>query len=69
MEHIQSFQPLEFDNDLQKQLYSRITHDPRHVDELVRDLAVDTATVLQELSIMEIHGKVKKVGVETYVGI
>jgi DNA processing protein len=55
------------DNDDERVLLKLISHDPRHIDELIRESGLSTTTVSSTLAMMELKGMVKQVGGMQYV--
>jgi DNA processing protein len=41
-------------------ILKQLTHEPRHIDEIVRDLSLPTSTVLSTMSLMEMKGGVRQ---------
>ncbi len=50
------------ENTEERALLPLLTHDPRHIDELIRESALDASTVSAALTIMELKGMVKHAG-------
>jgi DNA processing protein len=50
------------DNDDERVLLKLISHEPRHIDELIRESGLPTTTVSSTLTMMELKGMVKQVG-------
>lgn len=46
---------------------AHLTHEPAHIDELVRETKLDTATINSTLTIMEMKGMIKNLGGMQYV--
>ena len=55
------------DNDDERVLLKLISHEPCHVDDLIRDSGLETTTVSSTLMMMELKGMVKQVGGMHYV--
>jgi DNA processing protein len=55
------------DNDDERALLKLISHEPCHVDDLIRDSGLETTTVSSTLMMMELKGMVKQVGGMQYV--
>ena len=55
------------DNDEEKTMLALLSHDPRHIDELIRDSDLPTMTVTSTLMMMELKGMIKQVGGMMYV--
>ncbi|MFO1021146.1 MAG: hypothetical protein U0903_10675 [Planctomycetales bacterium] len=54
-------QPRELNlNDLEKQVLNAVTADPRHIDEIVRQLSLETPRVLQTLTILEMKRLIRR---------
>ena len=50
------------DNAEERTLLSLLSHDPRQIDDLIRDSNLPTTTVSATLTVMELKGLVKSVG-------
>ena len=55
------------DNDEESVLLKLISHEPCHVDELIRGSGLATTTVSSTLMMMELKGMIKQVGGMQYV--
>ena len=55
------------DNDEERMLLKLISHEPCHVDELIRGSGLTTTTVSSTLMMMELKGMIKQVGGMQYV--
>jgi len=55
------------DNDEERVLLKLISHEPCHIDELIRESGLPTTTVSSTLTMMELKGMVKQVGGMQYV--
>src|SRR5256714_14416226 len=55
------------ENAEERTLLELISHDPRHVDDLIRESGLPTTTVTSTLMMMELKGMVKQVGGMQYV--
>ena len=55
------------DNDDARVLLKLISHEPCHIDDLIRESALPTTTVSSTLAMMELKGMVKQVGGMQYV--
>ena len=55
------------DNDDERVLLKLISHEPCHVDDLIRGSGLETTTVSSTLMMMELKGMVKQVGGMQYV--
>jgi len=55
------------DNDDERALLKLISHEPCHIDELIRESGLATTTVSATLTMMELKGMVKQVGGMQYV--
>ena len=55
------------DNDDERILLKLISHEPCHIDELIRESGLPTTTVSSTLTMMELKGMVKQVGGMQYV--
>ena len=55
------------DNDEERVLLKLISHEPCHVDELIRGSGLETTTVSSTLMMMELKGMIKQVGGMQYV--
>ncbi len=49
-------------SDLEERIWTYLLETPRHVDEIVRDMGLDTAQVVSTLTLMELKGLVRQVG-------
>lgn len=49
-------------SDLEERIWTYLLETPRHVDEIVRELNLDTAQVMSTLTLMELKGLVRQVG-------
>ena len=54
-------------NDDERVLLKLISHEPCHVDDLIRDSGLATTTVSSTLMMMELKGMIKQVGGMQYV--
>ena len=50
------------DNAEERTLLSLLSHDPRHIDDLIRESDLPTTTVSSTLTVMELKGLVKSAG-------
>ncbi len=50
------------DNAEERTLLALLSHEPRHVDDLIRESELPTGTVTSTLMMMEIKGMIKSVG-------
>jgi DNA processing protein len=55
------------DNDEERKLLALLSHDPRHVDELIRESGLPTMTVTATLTMMELKGMVRQMGSMQFV--
>jgi DNA processing protein len=55
------------DNDDERVLLKLISHEPCHVDDLIRESGLETTTVSSTLMMMELKGTVKQIGGMQYV--
>ena len=55
------------DNEEEKTVLGVLSHDPRHIDEIIRDAGLPTMTVTSTLMMMELKGMIKQVGGMMYV--
>src|SRR5579885_2580017 len=55
------------ENAEERQLLALLGHEPRHVDELIRDCALPTSQVVATLTTMELKGMIRSVGSMQYV--
>jgi DNA processing protein len=55
------------DNDEERALLELISHDPRHVDDLIRESGLPTTTVTSTLMMMDLKGMIRQVGGMQYV--
>lgn len=55
------------DNAEEHTLLSLLSHDPRHIDDLIRESALSAELVSATLTVMELKGMVKQVGGMQYV--
>jgi len=52
---------------LEAKILKNLSHEPTHIDELIRLSGLDSATINSTLTLMEITGKVKNLGAMMYV--
>jgi DNA processing protein len=55
------------ENDDERALLKLISHEPCHIDELIRESGLPTTTVSATLTMVELKGMVKQVGGMQYV--
>lgn len=55
------------DNDEERKLLKLMSHEPCHVDELIRESDLPTTTVTATLMMMELKGMIRQVGGMQYV--
>ncbi|HLI08594.1 MAG TPA: DNA-processing protein DprA [Ktedonobacteraceae bacterium] len=55
------------DNDEERTLLSLLSHEPRHIDELIRESNLPAMTVTSTLTMMELKGMVRQVGSMQFV--
>ncbi len=55
------------DNDEERTLLKLLSHDPLHVDDLIRESGMATTTVSSTLMMMELKGMIRQVGGMQYV--
>lgn len=55
------------DNDEERVLLKLMSHEPCHIDELIRESGLTTTTVSSTLTMMELKGMIKQVGGMQYV--
>jgi DNA processing protein len=55
------------ENDTERTILARLTHEPTHVDELVRALGLPTEEVTATLTLMELKGMVRQAGGTNYL--
>ncbi len=55
------------DNSEERTLLALLSHDPRHVDEIIRDSGLPTTIVSPTLMVMELKGMIKQLGGMQYV--
>ena len=55
------------DNSEERTLLALLSHDPRHVDEIIRDSGLSTTTVSSTLMVMELKGMIRQLGGMQYV--
>jgi DNA processing protein len=55
------------DNDEERTLLALLSHEPLHIDELIRESGLPTMTVTSTLTMMELKGMVKQVGSMQFV--
>ncbi len=55
------------DNSEERTLLALLSHDPRHVDEIIRDSGLPTTIVSSTLMVMELKGMIKQLGSMQYV--
>ncbi len=53
-------------SDLEEQILACLTQEPLHVDDIVRQMQLDAAQVISTLTLMELKGLVRQVGVMQY---
>lgn len=49
-------------SDLEERIWTYLLETPRHVDDIVREMGLDTAQVMSTLTLMELKGLVRQVG-------
>ena len=49
-------------SDLEERIWTYLLETPHHVDEIVRELGLETAEVMSTLTLMELKGLVRQVG-------
>ncbi len=55
------------DNDEERALLALLNHEPRHIDDLIRESDLPTMTVTSTLMMMELKGMIKQVGSMQFV--
>ena len=55
------------DNAEERTLLALLSHDPRHVDELIRESGLPTMTVTATLTMMELKGMIRQMGSMQFV--
>lgn len=55
------------DNDEERALLALLSHDPRHIDDLIREADLPAMTVSSTLTMMELKGFIRTVGSMQYV--
>jgi DNA processing protein len=55
------------DNAEERTLLALLSHDPRHVDELIRESGLPTMTVTSTLTMMELKGMIRQMGSMQFV--
>ena len=55
------------DNSEERTLLALLSHDPRHVDEIIRDSGLPTTIVSSTLMVMELKGMIRQLGGMQYV--
>jgi len=55
------------DNDEERVLLKLLSHEPCHVDDLIRESELPTATVTATLTMMELKGMIRQVGGMQYI--
>jgi DNA processing protein len=55
------------DNSEERALLALLSHDPRHVDELIRESGLPTTLVSSTLMMMELKGMIRQFGAMQYV--
>ncbi|GAC1345450.1 MAG: hypothetical protein NVSMB27_07690 [Ktedonobacteraceae bacterium] len=55
------------DNEEERTLLALLSHEPRHIDDFIRESGLPTMTVTSTLMMMEIKGVIKQVGSMQYV--
>jgi DNA processing protein len=55
------------DNDEERVLLKLISHEPCHIDELIRESRLATTTVSATLTMMELKGMIRQIGGMQYV--
>lgn len=56
-----------FESKLHELLYDQLQNGPQHVDELIHKINEPASLILQALSILEVHGHIKKVSPNTFM--
>jgi len=56
-------------SDDEKKIMSGLSHEPRHINDLVRRAELDTSKIISTLTIMEMKGLIKNVGNMEYIKI
>ncbi len=64
-EHIET-RVIEPDNEEERTLLQQLSHEARHVDDIIRDTGLPTHTVTATLIVLELKGMVKQVGAMHY---
>ena len=55
------------DNAEEKKLLELLSHDPLHIDDLIRESALPTNDVISVLTMMELKGMIRQVGSMQYI--
>jgi len=55
------------DNDEERALLALLSHEPRHIDDLIRETGLPAMTVSSTLTMMELKGIIRQVGGMQYV--
>ena len=55
------------DNSEERTLLALLSHDPLHIDEIIRESGLPTTTVAATLMVMELKGMIKQFGGMQYV--
>lgn len=55
------------DNEEERALLALLSHEPRHIDDLIREADLPTMTVSSTLTMMELKGIIRQVGGMQYV--
>jgi DNA processing protein len=55
------------DNDEERVLLKLISHEPCHIDELIRESGLATNDVISVLTMMELKGMIRQIGSMQYV--
>ena len=55
------------DNAEERTLLALLSHDPRHVDELIRESGLPTMSVTATLTMMELKGMIRQMGSMQFV--
>ncbi|OGD63982.1 DNA protecting protein DprA [Candidatus Beckwithbacteria bacterium RBG_13_42_9] len=64
-----NYQPVNFNNPAEKQIWELLLTGSKHIDELVRSAGMAPAEIMSLLTLMEVSGKVKSIGNGMYMAV
>jgi DNA processing protein len=64
-EHVET-QAMAPENEEERTLLQQLSHEARHIDDIIRDTGLPTHTVTAALTIMELKGMIRQVGAMHY---